>query len=68
MIKLIAISALLATVTGCGGERYQDLQAFMRETEKSSPRRIESLPEMKAYVTFEYAGVCASAAADSHIT
>ena len=56
MIKLTAISALLVAVTGCGGERYQDLQTFMRETEKSSPRRIESLPEMKAYVTFEYAG------------
>ena len=56
MSRLITLSALVLFLAGCGSERYQDLQEFMRETEKSSPRKIESLPEMKAYVPFEYAG------------
>ena len=46
----------LLTLAGCGGEQYQDIQEFMREAEKSAPRKIEPLPEVKAYTPFEYVG------------
>ena len=46
----------LLTLAGCSGEQYQDIQEFMREAEKDAPRKIEPLPEVKAYTPFEYAG------------
>jgi type IV pilus assembly protein PilP len=53
--RILAIAALLA-LTGCGQDRYQDLQAFMRDSEKGMRRSIEPLPEMRPYEPFEYKG------------
>ena len=55
MNRPMIVSALLLFLGGCGDERYQDLQEFMRDAEKNSPRKIEPLPEVKAYVPFTYA-------------
>ncbi|MBA2689874.1 MAG: pilus assembly protein PilP [Burkholderiales bacterium] len=55
-MKRIAMPVLFLALVGCGDSGYQDLQAFMRDAEKNSPRKIEPLPEMKAYAPFEYAG------------
>ena len=56
MIRATVLTIGLLTLAGCGGEQYQDIQEFMREAEKSAPRKIEPLPEVKAYTPFEYAG------------
>lgn len=56
MIRPILFGTLALVLAGCSGERYQDLQEFMRDAEKNSPRKIEPLPEVKAYVPFAYAG------------
>jgi len=55
MIRPTAIFALCMTLLGCSGERFQDLQEFMREAEANMPRKIEPLPEVKTYAPFEYA-------------
>lgn len=56
MIRATVLTIGLLTLAGCGGEQYQDIQEFMREAEKSAPRKIEPLPEVKAYTPFEYVG------------
>ena len=56
MIRAMILTIGLLTLAGCGGEQYQDIQEFMREAEKSAPRKIEPLPEVKAYTPFEYVG------------
>ena len=56
MIRAMILTIGLLTLAGCGGEQYQDIQEFMREAEKNAPRKIEPLPEVKAYTPFEYVG------------
>ena len=56
MMRAMVFTLGLLTLAGCGGEQYQDIQEFMREAEKNAPRKIEVLPEVKAYTPFEYAG------------
>lgn len=56
MIRATVLTIGLLTLAGCGGEQYQDIQEFMRKAEKSTPRKIEPLPEVKAYTPFEYVG------------
>jgi type IV pilus assembly protein PilP len=46
----------LLLLSACGGEKFQDLQEFMRDAERDAPRKIDALPEVKAYTPFEYAG------------
>jgi type IV pilus assembly protein PilP len=46
----------LASLAGCGQDRYQDLRAFMSDADKTLPRRIDPLPEMRPYEPFEYKG------------
>ncbi|MES2353746.1 MAG: pilus assembly protein PilP [Pseudomonadota bacterium] len=55
MIRPVTIFAFCLALVGCSGERYQDLQDYMKEAETTIPRKIEPLPEMKAYTPFEYA-------------
>lgn len=56
MMRAMVLTLVVLTLAGCSGEQYQDIQEFMREAEKNAPRKIESLPEVKAYTPFEYAG------------
>jgi type IV pilus assembly protein PilP len=55
MIRTLTALVFCAALVGCTGERYQDLQDYMKEAEATIPRKIEPLPEMKAYTPFEYA-------------
>src|SRR5882672_8653785 len=55
MIRPLTAFAFCLALVGCSGERYQDLQDYMKEAETTIPRKIEPLPEMKAYTPFEYA-------------
>jgi len=55
MIRPFVALALCVALAGCGKERFQDLQEFMKDAEANIPRKIEPLPEVKAYTPFEYA-------------
>jgi type IV pilus assembly protein PilP len=52
----ISSLAVLLVLVGCGQDRYQDLQAFMHDSEKGMRRTIEPLPQMRPYEPFEYKG------------
>lgn len=54
-MKRLVLSIFCGGLLSACGERHQDLQQFMSETEKSLPRKIEPLPPVKAYTPFEYA-------------
>ena len=57
MIRRLLLPLLCAVLLpGCSGQKYEDLQEFMKETEKNAPRRIDPAPEVKPYEPFEYTG------------
>ena len=41
-------------LTGCGGEEFQDIKDFIKESEKGLKGRVEPLPEVKPYEPFNY--------------
>jgi type IV pilus assembly protein PilP len=50
---LIALAAL--ALAACGGEEHQDLRAWVKDQDNMPRPRIEPLPEVKPYETFDYA-------------
>ncbi len=48
---MMAASVLLA---GCGGEQYQDLREFVKDSGANLRGRVEPLPEVKPYEAFTY--------------
>jgi type IV pilus assembly protein PilP len=57
MIRIRAILGLCAVtvLTGCGAG-IGEIQQWMRDTEKSLPRRIDPLPPVKPFEPFTYEG------------
>lgn len=52
--SLIALLALFSLVSACSS-RDSDLEAFIEATKKESGGRVEPLPEIKPYDSFQYA-------------
>lgn len=54
-MKRKACTLLLGLLlTGCGGEEFQDIKDFIKESEKGLKSRVEPLPEVKSYEPFNY--------------
>ena len=54
-MKRKACTLLLGLLlTGCGGEEFQDIKDFIKESEKGLKGRVEPLPEVKPYEPFTY--------------
>jgi len=54
VVRLALIGALLASLIGCGGGDFSDLQTFINQ-ERAKPRPpIEPLPSFEAYAPFTY--------------
>ncbi len=45
----------MVMLAGCG-EGFSDLRTFVKESEKSAPRKIDSLPPVKPFTPFAYDG------------
>lgn len=55
MIRRIALLlAVGAVLTGCGGDRHQDLIAWMAEQGKDARGRLDPVPQIKPYEPFAY--------------
>ncbi|WP_192563215.1 pilus assembly protein PilP [Pseudomonas gozinkensis] len=53
-IRFIALSALLLVLSGCGGDDFSDLDAYMNEVRLRPPGKIEPTPTFRSYPTFTY--------------
>jgi type IV pilus assembly protein PilP len=54
-MKRLLIPAALVVVAGCSSE-IDELKAFVRDSEKGLPRRVEPLPAVKPFEPFAYEG------------
>lgn len=54
-MKRLLVPIALAVLGGCSSE-IDELKAFVRESEKGLPRRIEPLPAVKPFEPFAYEG------------
>ncbi len=54
MIRICVAGALLLLLTGCGGEQFQDLRQFVKESGSNLRGRVDPLPEVKPYEAFTY--------------
>jgi type IV pilus assembly protein PilP len=55
MKRLLVPIAITAMLGGCSGE-LEELKAFVRDSEKGLPRRIDPLPAVKPFEPFTYEG------------
>lgn len=53
-MKRLVATLMALTLSGCGGDGLEDLQAFVAETGKDMQGKIEPLPEVKIYEPFTY--------------
>jgi type IV pilus assembly protein PilP len=54
-MKRLLIPAALLVVAGCSSE-IDELKAFVRDSEKGLPRRVDPLPAVKPFEPFAYEG------------
>lgn len=54
MKRVLTLLAVTGLVAGCGGEQYQDLRQFVKESGANMRGRVEPLPEVKPYEPFTY--------------
>lgn len=54
VLRIAAPLAALALLAGCGGEQYQDLRQFVKESGANLRGRVDPLPEVKPYEPFTY--------------
>ncbi|MGH8742887.1 MAG: pilus assembly protein PilP [Burkholderiales bacterium] len=54
MKRKVCILFLGLALTGCGGEEFQDIKDFIKESDKNIKGRVEPLPEVKPYESFTY--------------
>ena len=54
MRRVLTLIAVTGLVAGCGGEQYQDLRQFVKESGANMRGRVEPLPEVKPYEPFTY--------------
>ena len=55
MKRLLVLPVAVAMLGGCSSE-LDDLKAFVRDSEKGLPRKIEPLPAVKPFEPFTYEG------------
>ena len=55
MKRLLLVTFVAGTLGGCSSE-MDDLKRFVRESDKSLPRRIDPLPAVKPFEPFTYEG------------
>jgi type IV pilus assembly protein PilP len=55
MKRLLLTATLALTLAGCSSE-IDELKAFVRDSEKGLPRRIDPLPAVKPFEPFAYEG------------
>lgn len=53
-MKLIYLAPLLLLLVGCGGEEFQDLRDFVKNSGADMRGKIEPPPEVKPYENFVY--------------
>jgi type IV pilus assembly protein PilP len=51
----VMAAATVVLIAGCA-ESYSDLRQFIKESEKTVPRKIEALPQVKPFTPFAYEG------------
>lgn len=54
-LRVLPLAMAAALIAACGAE-HQDLRAWVKDTERATPRGIEKLPEVKPYQPFVYSG------------
>ena len=54
MKRALIMMSATAVLAGCGGEQYQDLRQFVKESGTNMRGRVEPLPEVKPYEPFTY--------------
>jgi type IV pilus assembly protein PilP len=54
-MKRVLVPLALVALGGCSSE-IDDLKAFVRDSEKGLPRKVESLPAVKPFEPFTYEG------------
>lgn len=54
-LKRLCLVVPLVALFGCG-EGHSDLRAFIKDADKSIPRKIEPLPPVRSFVPFAYEG------------
>ena len=53
--KLLVLLVPAITLFGCG-EGFSDLRTFVKDSDKSAPRKIDPLPQVKPFAPFAYEG------------
>jgi type IV pilus assembly protein PilP len=53
-VKRLALVPLAVALAACSGKANQDLEQWVRESDKRFPQKIEPLPQVKAYEAFAY--------------
>lgn len=53
-IRAWALVALLAGLSGCGSNEFEDLNRFVEESKQGLRGRVEALPELKQFEPFAY--------------
>lgn len=54
MKRALIMMSMAGLLAGCGGEQYQDLRQFVKESGANMRGRVEPLPEVKPYEPFTY--------------
>ena len=53
-MRLIYLASVAALLAGCGGEEFQDLRDFVKNSGADMRGKIEPPPEVKPYENFAY--------------
>lgn len=54
MKRVTYLSLVVVLIAGCGGESYEDLRQFVKNSDNMPRGRIEPLPEVKPYEPIAY--------------
>lgn len=54
MKRVLIMISLAGLLAGCGGEQYQDLRQFVKESGANMRGRVDPLPEVRPYEPFTY--------------
>ena len=54
MIRALILFLLCGLLSGCGGDRKEELEQYVKDVKSKSIGSVEPLPEVKPYKTFAY--------------
>lgn len=54
MIRALTLFIICGLLSGCGGDRKEQLEEYVKEVKSKSIGSVEPLPEVKPYKTFVY--------------